>query len=99
MSRVAAYQERYQTIGKEEEDDGLRYLKIYNVGKKMTMHLCDGFLSGQIAMFLANCHIAPRRIFISRHGQSQDNVRELLGGDSHLTGITITLACLFSASI
>jgi hypothetical protein len=87
LARVAAYQQRYQTIGSVEEQDGVRYLKLYNVGKKMTMHLCSGYLPGQIAMFLANCHIVPRKIFISRHGQSHDNANELLGGDSHLTGL------------
>lgn len=39
LSRVAAYQERYQTIGGIEEQEGMPYLKLYNVGQKMTMHM------------------------------------------------------------
>jgi broad specificity phosphatase PhoE len=32
-----------------------------------------------------NLHTVPRPIFLSRHGQSEDNQRELLGGDSPIT--------------
>eukprot|EP00455_Lapot_gusevi_P044007 TRINITY_DN543_c0_g1_i1.p1 TRINITY_DN543_c0_g1~~TRINITY_DN543_c0_g1_i1.p1 ORF type:complete len:496 (-),score=103.55 TRINITY_DN543_c0_g1_i1:129-1616(-) len=92
LRRVAAYEERYVPLSAEEEEEGVRYLKLYNVGKKVTMHLCTGYLPGQIGMFLSNCHIHPRTIFLSRHGQSQDNVKGLLGGDSHLTARGIAYA-------
>lgn len=32
-----------------------------------------------------NTHLAPRPILITRHGESQDNVRERIGGDSFLS--------------
>lgn len=92
LLRVKAYEERYQTISVQEEAENMRYVKLYNVGKKITTHLCTGYLPGQISMFLTNCHIVPRKIFLSRHGQSQDNVKELLGGDSHLTAKGIAYA-------
>ena len=92
LARVAAYEQRYEPIGSVEETEHMRYIKCFNVGRKLTTHLCTGYLPGQIAMFLSNCHVVPRRIFLSRHGQSQDNVQELLGGDSHLTAKGIAYA-------
>ncbi len=41
--------------------------------------------------------MVPRQLFLSRHGQSQDNVLELLGGDSHLTSKGIAYAKALAA--
>lgn len=48
MARVSAYEQRYQTLGAVEEADSVRYIKMYNVGRKMTTHLCTGYLPGQV---------------------------------------------------
>jgi broad specificity phosphatase PhoE len=34
---------------------------------------------------LANLHITPRPIFLVRHGESMDNIKHRVGGDSPLT--------------
>jgi len=39
----------------------------------------------QIVTFLMNYHVHPREIWITRHGESIDNVKKKLGGDSVLS--------------
>eukprot|EP01087_Luapelamoeba_hula_P006148 TRINITY_DN1625_c0_g1_i7.p1 TRINITY_DN1625_c0_g1~~TRINITY_DN1625_c0_g1_i7.p1 ORF type:complete len:596 (-),score=117.68 TRINITY_DN1625_c0_g1_i7:32-1819(-) len=81
--RVKLYEKAYQTIDKEE---GLAYIKLFDVGRKIELeNLPSSYLMGKIVFFLMNLHIIPRPIFLTRHGQSQDNENERLGGDSSLT--------------
>ncbi len=35
--------------------------------------------------YLMNIHIQPRTIYLTRHGQSEDNLDDRIGGDSNLT--------------
>ncbi len=51
----------------------------------MTINRCHGYLVSQITACLSNMHIDERVIWITRHGESEDNRRQLLGGDSPLT--------------
>jgi len=59
--------------------------QIIDVGRKVIHHRLKGFLSGGIASYLTTFNLAPRQIWITRHGQSEDNVAGKLGGDSPLT--------------
>jgi 6-phosphofructo-2-kinase / fructose-2,6-biphosphatase 3 len=52
-------------------------------------------------MFQVNCHLTPRPILLTRHGESLDNVRGRIGGDSSLRSYTLffflSLASLISS--
>uniref|UniRef100_A0A7S3V1U2 6-phosphofructo-2-kinase domain-containing protein n=1 Tax=Aplanochytrium stocchinoi TaxID=215587 RepID=A0A7S3V1U2_9STRA len=87
LERVKRYETRYQTIGEVEEDEieDLKYIKNFNVGKKMIVNNCTGWLSSQIVSILQNFHVSPRRILLCRHGESEDYVLDKIGGDSALT--------------
>ena len=43
------------------------------------------FLSAQTVYYLLNFNLAPRQIWITRHGESVDNVHGRIGGDSDLS--------------
>ena len=43
------------------------------------------FLSAQTVYYLLNFNLAPRQIWITRHGESIDNVNGRIGGDSDLS--------------
>lgn len=58
---------------------------MIDVGRKAVHHKLNGFLSGGISGYLTTFNLAPRQIWITRHGQSQDNVAGKIGGDSSLT--------------
>ena len=58
---------------------------MIDVGRKVVHHRLRGFLSGGIASYLTTFNLSPRQIWITRHGWSEDNVLQKLGGNSALT--------------
>lgn len=42
------------------------------------------FYETQFICFQVNTHLTPRPILLTRHGESQDNVRGRIGGDPAL---------------
>lgn len=83
--RVAIYEKNYVPIGDYEEDHNMPYVKMVDVGRKMISHQVKGFLAGQAVYYLLNFNLAPRMIWITRHGESMDNVAGKIGGDSDLS--------------
>jgi hypothetical protein len=67
--------------------DDLSYIKLHDVGRKVIINRCHGYLISQISTCLTNMHIESRTIWITRHGESEDNAKGLLGGDSLLTQV------------
>ncbi|KAM4060555.1 6-phosphofructo-2-kinase domain-containing protein [Hirsutella rhossiliensis] len=84
-NRVAAYASAYESLGDYEEDNDMQYIQMVDVGRKLVQHRLKGFLSGGISTYLSSFNLAPRQIWITRHGQSVDNELGKLGGDSPLT--------------
>lgn len=84
--RVKNYERTYETIGDEEEKvEGLQYVKMINVGRKVVAYNIQGFLAGQAVFFLLNFNLSERQIWITRHGESEDNILGKLGGDASLS--------------
>ncbi|POR30934.1 Putative 6-phosphofructo-2-kinase PB17E12.14c [Tolypocladium paradoxum] len=84
-NRVAAYASAYVPLGEYEEDNDMQYIQMVDVGRKLVQHRLKGFLSGGISTYLSSFNLAPRQIWMTRHGQSIDNELGKLGGDSPLT--------------
>ncbi|KAF9000715.1 6-phosphofructo-2-kinase-domain-containing protein [Cyathus striatus] len=81
LRRISEYEKVYETITEPD----LSYLKIINVGSRVTVSRIHGYLSSRIAFYLMNLHLKPRSIYLSRHGESQFNVEGKIGGDSLLS--------------
>nr|XP_029731472.1 6-phosphofructo-2-kinase/fructose-2,6-bisphosphatase isoform X1 [Aedes albopictus] len=82
--RIEHYQERYEPLVEEIETD-LSYMKIYNTGEKVVVHKHEGHIQSRIVYYLMNIHITPRTIYLTRHGESEHNLKGLIGGDSVLS--------------
>lgn len=86
LARLHNYEKVYETISDEEEkDDDFQYIKMIDVGKKVVSYNIQGFLAGQSVFFLLNFNLAERQIWITRHGESEDNAAGRIGGDASLT--------------
>lgn len=86
VGRLHNYEKAYETIDEEEESaPGLQYVKMIDVGKKVVSYNIQGFLASQTIYFLLNFNLCERQIWITRHGESVDNLSGKIGGDSHLT--------------
>lgn len=83
--RVAIYEKNYVALGEDEEKNKVSYVQMIDVGRKVISHQINGFLMAQAVYYLLNFNLAPRQIWITRHGESQDNLTGKLGGDSELT--------------
>jgi len=83
--RVALYAKKYVSLGDYEERNNMPYVQMIDVGRKVVSHQIRGFLSGQTVYYLLNFNLAPRQIWITRHGESLDNVNGKIGGDSSLS--------------
>jgi len=44
-----------------------------------------GYLPSRISHFITHLHTTPRPIYLTRHGESLFNQRDLIGGDSALS--------------
>ncbi|CAK9435995.1 uncharacterized protein LODBEIA_P05790 [Lodderomyces beijingensis] len=86
VGRLQNYEKAYETIDAEEEKiPGFQYIKMIDVGKKVVSYNIQGFLSSQTVYFLLNFNLCERQIWITRHGESKDNLSGRIGGDSRLT--------------
>ncbi|CAO3651199.1 unnamed protein product [Cunninghamella blakesleeana] len=80
-ARIEHYKEQYQTITEQD----YTYVKLINVGSQNIINLIQGYLESRIVYYVLNLHIQPRKIYFSRHGESQYNVQGKIGGDSNLS--------------
>lgn len=85
QKRVDAYQSAYVPLGKYEEERNMQHVQMTDVGRKFLQYNISGFLAMGIARYLANFNLSPRQIWITRHGVSEDNIANRIGGNSHLT--------------
>ncbi|KAL8664172.1 MAG: hypothetical protein Q9202_003250 [Teloschistes flavicans] len=83
--RVALYEKRYVPLGEYEERNNMSYVQMIDVGRKVVSHQIRGFLSAQTVYYLLNFNLSPRQIWITRHGESYDNLGGKIGGDSDLS--------------
>ncbi|KAK2745611.1 hypothetical protein FQN55_006101 [Onygenales sp. PD_40] len=83
--RVALYEKSYVSLGEYEEKHNMPYVQTIDVSRKVVAHQVNGFLSSQVVYYLLNFNLSPRQIWISRHGESLDDVSGRIGGDSPLS--------------
>jgi 6-phosphofructo-2-kinase/fructose-2,6-biphosphatase 2 len=63
MERIRNYEKVYQSI---DDDEGLTYVKLINVGSDVTISAVKNYLQTRIIYFTMNLHITPRSIWLSR---------------------------------
>ncbi|KAL5125142.1 6-phosphofructo-2-kinase/fructose-2,6-bisphosphatase [Glycine soja] len=86
--RVANYEKASLSYVYETVEEG-SYIKMIDMasghGGQIQVKNISGYLPGRIVCFLVNTHLTPRPILLTRHGESQYNVRGRIGGDSALS--------------
>ncbi|KAG9154303.1 hypothetical protein Leryth_000744 [Lithospermum erythrorhizon] len=79
-TRLANYEKVYEPVNEGS------YIKMIDMvsghGGQIQVNNISGYLPGRIVFFLVNTHLTPRPILLTRHGESRDNVRGRIGGDS-----------------
>ncbi|KAM4754301.1 LOW QUALITY PROTEIN: 6-phosphofructo-2-kinase/fructose-2,6-bisphosphatase-like [Cyanocitta cristata] len=84
LKRIECYKATYEPLD-DELDSGLSYIKIFDVGMRYLANRVQGHVQSRTVYYLMNIHVTPRAIYLSRHGESQLNLRGRIGGDSGLS--------------
>ncbi|XP_055016305.1 6-phosphofructo-2-kinase/fructose-2,6-bisphosphatase 4-like [Boleophthalmus pectinirostris] len=63
----------------------LSYIKVIDVGRRYLVNRVLDHIQSRIVYYLMNIHITPRSIYLSRHGESDLNIKGRIGGDSGLS--------------
>jgi len=82
-ARILNFASRYEPLG--DEDKACSWIKTVDGGQQVMLNKIFGYLPGRIASFVMNLHTHPKQILLSRHGQSEYNLHQKIGGDSSLT--------------
>ncbi|KAL2351219.1 6-phosphofructo-2-kinase/fructose-2,6-biphosphatase [Cryomyces antarcticus] len=83
--RVAIYEKNYVPLGEYERQNKMPFIQMIDVGEEFISYKIKGFIAAQVHFYLLNFNLAPRQIWITRHGQSMDNVCGKIGGNSDLS--------------
>ncbi|ONK62588.1 uncharacterized protein A4U43_C07F5670 [Asparagus officinalis] len=82
-TRLTNYEKVYEPV---EEGSYIKMIDMVSGhGGQIQVNNISGYLPGRIVFFLVNTHLTPRPILLTRHGESRDNVRGRIGGDSVLS--------------
>ncbi len=65
--RIQHYADAYETID-EKLEPNQSFLKVFNAGQKVLVHKHEGHIQSRIVYYLMNCNLAPRTIYLTRHG-------------------------------
>lgn len=86
VNRIKQYERVYEPLDDSNDmDKALSFITMIDVGRKFVMNRIGGYIPGRITSLLMNMHIGTRIIWLTRHGESQDNLKNKLGGDSPLS--------------
>uniref|UniRef100_A0A7S4M002 6-phosphofructo-2-kinase domain-containing protein n=1 Tax=Guillardia theta TaxID=55529 RepID=A0A7S4M002_GUITH len=82
-NRILNNTSHYQTMCEADKD--FSWIKTVDGGKQVVLNKIFGYLPGRIASFVMNLHTTPKSIYLTRHGESNYNVKQKIGGDTELS--------------
>jgi len=84
-NRILEYEKIYEKCSLENLGENSAFIQIINQGEKMIVRNLKGYIESKIISYLTNLHTQDRPIYFIRHGESEDDKSNLIGGDSCLT--------------
>lgn len=83
-NRIREYKKTYSKLDKYRDYD-TSFVQLYNLGKQILLNNIRDQLFQKISFFLMNLNPATPNIYMTRHGQSEGQLKQIIGGDSDLT--------------
>jgi broad specificity phosphatase PhoE len=84
FNRIHEYEKVYQPLC-DEQDETKSWIKLIDVRKRIILNRIHGYLPFRVVSLLMNNNILPRKIYLSRHGESLYNLDDKVGGDPDLS--------------
>jgi len=82
IEHVKLYDKGYEPLDASEQAS---FMQIRDFGKQVLVNEIHGFLESKLVSFVMNIHTDRRVIILVRHGQSEYNLQDRIGGDPSLT--------------
>jgi len=83
-TRIGMYSKVYDAMS-TEEDGEMSFIKLVDVGKSFIVNRVQDHIQSRMVYFLMNIKVRKSAIYLCRHGESQMNVEQRIGGDSSLS--------------
>lgn len=80
--RLEHYIDIYQTI---TDDENINYIKVINFTEKLLIRNVVGANESLIISYLMNLRLNKHPIYLTRHGESINNTKSIIGGDCLLS--------------
>lgn len=84
VERIRLYEMQYEAID-DKLDKHYSFIKIFNVGERFIVNRVLGHIQSRVVYFLMNIRVLPRTIYLTRHGESEMNLDQRIGGDALLS--------------
>ncbi|MCB9663269.1 MAG: histidine phosphatase family protein [Alphaproteobacteria bacterium] len=84
FARIREYDRVYETLDPTHDAD-VSYVRLIDMGERIELNRIEGFLPGQLVVFLMHLHDLQRPVYLTRHGESLFNVENRIGGDPDLS--------------
>lgn len=97
--RIELYESKYTSMDQSEDEKDFPYLQLIDVGRRVIANCINGSLSVQATEYLLNLRLHERQIWITRNGESQDDVQGKIGRSSPLSSTGTRFASALSAFI
>lgn len=97
--RVLMYERKYGSLNMWEEEHHYPFCQMVDIGRKFIIHNIKSYYVSQAVQYLQHFNLFPRQIWLTRHGESVDDVASRIGGDSDLTTAGIRYAAALSRFI
>ena len=81
FERIEHYDGVYRPLRRDEG----AWLRMVDRGRRVEINEVYGWIPGRIVLFLSNLQITERPVWLTRHGESEFNEADRIGGDSSLT--------------
>jgi broad specificity phosphatase PhoE/predicted kinase len=79
--RIAHYRRAYEPLGEET----VPFVKLHDGGRRVVLDRVEGPMLERIARYVAQLRQIPHTLWLTRHGESEYNLRGLIGGNPALT--------------
>lgn len=83
--RIKVYENVYEHLSPEVDGPECSFIKIKDLNSEVVIQNVKGFIPSKILSFMLNLNPEDKPIFFTRHGESQANLKNIVGGDYDLS--------------
>jgi len=83
--RIKEYEKVYEKMSEHHDGPETKFIQLINQNSNIIIRNIHGYLSSKLVSYLVNIHMGERPIYFSRHGESEHNLKHLIGGDASLS--------------